>query len=149
MIQSVLPDPCSVCKDATSSGNEAVNESLDNFNRFYFRPMKPIFERHQSCPEPETHHSYRYKPLLDRAYTRLLIVRPGQGDDVILCGLEDMDIDDPPRYTALSYTWGSWDDGKTIDVEGHRFSVTNNLWHALWHIRSKDQVLPLWVDASK
>ena len=147
---------CKICEEATTCGNEAVNESFDNFQRFYFRPLTragivpnwgPHMPHWVDPRGPSVDDPYRYNALVDEGHTRLLIVQPGKGDEPIQCSLQEMDIDDPPKYTALSYTWGAMDGSRKIDVDGHDFPVTDNLWHALWHIRPQDWPLTIWIDA--
>jgi hypothetical protein len=141
------PWVCHVCKEATRGGNDAVNESLDNFKRYYcrLRPEKDAVPA--SADETARKQPYRYNPLADEHSTRLLSLEPGQGKETIRCSVQEMDIDDPPKYTALSYTWGMPEGRLTIDVEGHDFLVTRNLWNALWHLRRKDYPVIIWIDA--
>ncbi|KAF2033977.1 HET-domain-containing protein, partial [Setomelanomma holmii] len=90
---------------------------------------------------------FRYSPLGAPQYTRLLRLEPGKDDNLIQCSVHDMNIDDPPTYTALSYTWGVPETRMKISVDQCDFLVTPNLWHALWHIRLKDDPLLIWIDA--
>ncbi|KAH8665926.1 heterokaryon incompatibility protein-domain-containing protein [Tricladium varicosporioides] len=50
-------------------------------------------------------------------------------------------------YEALSYTWGGTEMTKYIKIEGKRFGITENLYWALWHLRSQDTDRILWIDA--
>jgi hypothetical protein len=50
------------------------------------------------------------------------------------------------EYEVLSYAWGNGDVKKTIKLNGESFSVTENLYYALSHIRYKDRVRTLWID---
>ncbi|KAK8109390.1 hypothetical protein PG999_007527 [Apiospora kogelbergensis] len=59
-----------------------------------------------------------------------------------------------PKYTAVSYTWGSEDATETIFINGCKFSVRPNLWSCLYYLsqaaKSQDYDLGwdyLWVDA--
>lgn len=107
--------PCPVCEDATRSGNDAVNGSLDNFQRFYYNDF------FKDGDQIETH-KYQYDSVADN-FTRVLELKPGTPDDPIICSLTEMCIDKPERYEALSYTWGSPRRSKTIDVDGMGFLV--------------------------
>ncbi|XTI91506.1 hypothetical protein V2W45_1495260 [Cenococcum geophilum] len=51
------------------------------------------------------------------------------------------------RYEALSYTWGGTEMTKYIKINGRGLSVTENLFWALGHLRSRDADRILWVDA--
>lgn len=67
----------------------------------------------------------------------------------IECELLHADLDHPPPYKALSYTWGDAKDGsRSISINSKSFDVRNNLWHALIRLQSEmtDSEL-LWVDA--
>lgn len=147
-----LPDPipCSICGEATRSGNEAVSESFDNFQRYYLQPLVRSNQASRaatSAAATQQRVPYRYTALADHSHTRLLVIKAGQDDEPIQCSMQEMDIDDPPSYTALSYTWGTSGGNKTIDVDGQSFMITDNLWHALLHIRLVDQLLTIWIDA--
>jgi hypothetical protein len=54
---------------------------------------------------------------------------------------------DIPKFTALSYTWGSWENAKTILVNGLQATITSNLHAALTHLRSAERHLVFWIDA--
>ncbi|KAE8441364.1 hypothetical protein EG329_005467 [Mollisiaceae sp. DMI_Dod_QoI] len=47
-------------------------------------------------------------------------------------------------YSALSYTWGTWDDAQEIHVNGHSIRVTKNL-HAF--LQTMESSIWLWIDA--
>ena len=49
-------------------------------------------------------------------------------------------------YNALSYTWGSPQFTDTIYINGHRISVTSNLFEAILALRKPDEDVTLWVD---
>ncbi|KAK1749403.1 HET-domain-containing protein [Echria macrotheca] len=89
----------------------------------------------------------------ENAEIRLLTLRPGSLNDPIHCELTICSLQAAPPYKALSYVWGdaatSSHPHNTILLEGHRFSVTQNLLLALHHLRPQDATAPLtlWVDA--
>jgi hypothetical protein len=56
-------------------------------------------------------------------------------------------VDDVPEYLALSYTWGDLSNRRDIYINGHKFSITSNLYQALQHLRSNTAVRHLWIDA--
>ena len=58
-------------------------------------------------------------------------------------------IDDPPRYAALSYTWGDVKGSESIIIDGHSVEITCNLSDALHTLSTRMGIsgLLLWVDA--
>lgn len=50
-------------------------------------------------------------------------------------------------YEALSYCWESGDKPKSIILNGYKFSVTENLFSALQHLRDRQLPRTLWIDA--
>jgi len=56
-------------------------------------------------------------------------------------------LDDPPQYSALSYTWGSPVQERFIDCDGLRLGVTLNLWKALRSLRQATDTRTFWIDA--
>ena len=107
---------CHICREMTKAGNDAIDHTLDNFQRFY--------ARHWLGREEEiSRHEYRYEELKDRGYTRLLELLPGNDNEQITCFLVEAPIDDPPRYSALSYTWGAAPGTKTVLVNDQNFLV--------------------------
>jgi hypothetical protein len=64
---------------------------------------------------------------------RLLRVRPSSlSDDILICDLRTISLDDNPKYVALSYVWGPpvFDHG--VQCGDKAFEVTTNL-HAASH----------------
>lgn len=78
---------------------------------------------------------------------RVLRLHAGQHDEPIDCTLATVSRSKSPLYSALSYTWGSGTDRKTIIIGGQSVNVTPNCESALRHIRRKDATVTLWVDA--
>lgn len=85
---------------------------------------------------------------------RLLTLLPDTPDQIIpRCYLSSHSLDDPPAYNALSYVWGdaatSQAPENVVELDGHNFPVTANLFSALRHLRPPPtgQPLTLWVDA--
>jgi hypothetical protein len=79
---------------------------------------------------------------------RVVILKPGTKSAPIECELEHVPTskESKPSYKALSYTWGSPEIRKTIRLQGITVQVRENLWQALYHIRSPYTSLRLWVD---
>jgi hypothetical protein len=113
--------------------------------------MKSFFP---SSSKQETNATARiYQPLAERQF-RVLRFLPGI---TINATLKVLDIDQAPKYLALSYTWGPTrgeDDGEILSqhgilVNGMNFSIRANLHDALIHMLPmlEDQQFPLFVDA--
>ncbi|KAL8884389.1 MAG: hypothetical protein Q9215_007550 [Flavoplaca cf. flavocitrina] len=85
---------------------------------------------------------------------RILTVLPGTFGSEIHIELSHvkLDINNPPSYEALSYTWGSYDLSHVIFVDtddGRKgLAVTENLYNALQYLRNMISPRTLWVDAT-
>ena len=99
--------------------------------------------------------SFRYQSL-HADEIRLLRILSGEGDG-IMAELEHVTLAKSPAYIALSYTWGCapYRKGRSplatysVTLNGHAFSVQENLHDALSHLgwRAKEENCLLWVDA--
>jgi hypothetical protein len=96
---------------------------------------------------------YEYKPL--KTSFRLLRLSPSRHDDAAI-KFSLFDVDVPPPYEALSYTWG--EPVKTSDTRGEQVKylaycdqqkiwIQKNLHDALRHLRLRHDERILWVDA--
>lgn len=97
-----------------------------------------------------SHPGFRYEPLdlcPTRPSIRLAVLQPGTRDSTVRITLAPTTFADRPRYEALSYTWGSPDVVKGVEINEHRFNVRENLWAALLQLRSPTQARALWIDA--
>ncbi|KAL8658226.1 MAG: hypothetical protein Q9226_001163 [Calogaya cf. arnoldii] len=97
---------------------------------------------------------YRYYPLPPIAeygttphFTRHLLLAPGGGRDPLSCSLTIVDIQNAPRYEALSYSWGRNSAVNSLWCEGRPLTIRMNLDHALRNLRLPNQARRLWVDA--
>jgi hypothetical protein len=93
---------------------------------------------------------FPYEPLdIIGLEIRVVILKPGTKSAPVECDLEHVPTSkrSKPSYKALSYTWGSPEIRKTIRLQGMAVQVRENLWQALYHLRSPDTSLRLWVDA--
>jgi hypothetical protein len=111
----------------------------------------------QSVPnEPTQLPVFKYQPLdssLDSI--RLLILEPTndtEDSETLRCRPVHTTFLQRPVYTALSYTWGSPDEGKAIYLNGESFLARINLYRALVAIRRYSYKEPrgevaLWADA--
>ena len=84
---------------------------------------------------------------------RLVHLFPGKRGSPCWCALSHASTQNENlQYTALSYTWGSLSNPKTITVEEnsesqHNLPVTENLHTALQHIRDEKETRIFWIDA--
>lgn len=72
--------------------------------------------------------------------------------DTICCSLQHAYLEDKPRYTALSYTWGDQNIKAEIILDGRQIQVTKNLELALRHLLMEQRRMGgdcklFWVDA--
>ena len=98
-------------------------------------PARPISERSSLYPDSE----------LRSHEIRLVVLQPGQGNEVPRCELikYNLSIDTTsysPEYAALSYAWGSAENPQTIILAGQEVQVTANLYAALRSVRRHDRV---------
>jgi hypothetical protein len=78
--------------------------------------------------------------------TRILSLLPGAFEDLVCCTTTPQLLAKAPPYNALSYTWGTEEDNKVVEVNGQPFTIRNNLWCFLRRIRKADASLTLWCD---
>ena len=94
----------------------------------------------------------RRKPYLplntERKQIRLLELLPGLWRETIRSTLRTVSLDTGPSYEALSYTWGGYNEKRTLCINGyHRIKVTDNLFNALRRLRHQTGKRILWIDA--
>jgi Heterokaryon incompatibility protein (HET) len=65
---------------------------------------------------------------------------------LIRCSINQVSLDDKPKYTAMSYTWGAPERSHRIMINDADFQVTESLEIMLQHIQSSRQTLTLWID---
>ena len=99
-----------------------------------------------------------YTSLENANSIRLLTILPAGLDGALRCTMRNVDLEKPPEYVALSYTWGSATDERDVEdlswqciimCNKLHFEITSNLFNALTTIRdlpnsSKRQI---WIDA--
>jgi hypothetical protein len=87
---------------------------------------------------------------MDRPSFRLIRLLGGS-TTYIHCELFEAYLDtannDGIPYEALSYTWGDIEKNATIQINGMKARVTENLFMALHHLRPVDGYRILWIDA--
>ncbi len=95
--------------------------------------------------------SYKYQPLRKDGQTRYVRLLPGSPGARIRCKLFAGCIATRPDntkmfYIALSYTWGNGT-LHSIDCDGARLDISENLWLALQRLRLRSEPRVLWIDA--
>ena len=105
--------------------------------------------------------SFQYRRLENEA-GQIRLVRVNDADNskaTIELDLITVDLEDPPEYIAMSYTWGrpgpnfpAERDNKnylfSIIISGCKFAVRPNLFYALIQIRERMKSSTLWwIDA--
>ncbi|MCJ1393384.1 hypothetical protein MMC18_006257 [Xylographa bjoerkii] len=87
--------------------------------------------------------------LLDKGnrQIRLLRIFPSHEDDIIECECFVKSLDDDDDYYAVSYVWGSLTPPQSIILDGHRKSITPNLFALLTQFRKSKYEQFLWIDA--
>jgi Heterokaryon incompatibility protein (HET) len=68
------------------------------------------------------------------------------GQDVF-CELVPTDLEELPKYKALSYVWGDAASTRNIYIEGKPYPVTKNCYAALVCLRHQANQMTLWIDA--
>jgi hypothetical protein len=93
-----------------------------------------------------------YDSLPDCSWFRLLLIKPGNQTEDIVCTLTSLPrAEAKDKYEALSYTWHSQllprqNTNKGILCNGISIQVGDNLYFALWHLRYHAQPRIIWVD---
>lgn len=93
--------------------------------------------------------AFTYVPLQrDQREIRLVILEPGtDGCTPIRLSLETTPLDLAGKYTCLSYAWGPPSPRQSVELNGCRFDLRENLYLALKRLRLPDKARRLWVDA--
>lgn len=92
---------------------------------------------------------FDYQDLIDEDAIRILILHPAANfKTLIQCDLITSPRTPDPAYEALSYCWGSEEQGfESVVVNGGICNVRQGLATALRHLRLTDQPRRLWADA--
>ena len=96
--------------------------------------------------------TYYYYPLPQQQsdappFTRLLLLSSGREPEPLRGVLQVINIEIPPPFEALSYTWGSDFVGTPLYLEGGCLPIRQNLNAALRSLRQSNQARRLWIDA--
>lgn len=98
----------------------------------------------------EEHRSPSIYTPLDHAKSqiRLVHLHPRSSSREITCSLHIASLDEwSCVYEALSYEWGPEKEQRCIKLNGQDFSIRENLWDALWHLRNVTETRIIWIDA--
>ena len=92
--------------------------------------------------------TYQYLPMKADREIRLLYLEPGSSKSRLSCSLRIVPLSKTPFFEALSYTWGKpvFPASMKCSPSG-QLCITENLSVALCHLRLKDRIRVLWVDA--
>ena len=93
---------------------------------------------------------YEYTQSLNTTHFRLLTIHPGGLHNSLECSLETLPLDSETKvdhiYEAISYSWGSKENMRSIICDGMPFPVTWDLEVALMHLRYETAPRRLWID---
>jgi hypothetical protein len=90
---------------------------------------------------------YRYQPLPQDDYIRILYLAPGGLADPVLCHLVSVPLIDGPSYECLSYVWGNDVTLTPISCGERQLMVRPNLIDALSYLRYPTEIRAMWIDA--
>ena len=90
---------------------------------------------------------YQYSPLPSEKFIRILELHPGHASENIDCTLHQTELDNAPKYEAISYAWGDLENKINVLCDGKIIMVTQNLKDALLRFRLKDRSRIVWADA--
>jgi hypothetical protein len=112
-------------------------------------PAAPEFNP-QYGKAPAQAPEYKYEPLPDDQYIRMLTLDPGKPDDQLKGKLEIVHIASSGKYEPLSYVWGKAEHCHQITIsdgkgDGH-LNLTDSLHGALRRIRHTDRERRVWAD---
>lgn len=104
--------------------------------------------------------SYHYSPLRSSRSIRLLILEASADENSVLkARVQDVSLDSPPLYEAISYVWGVTDSiscpaSSVIQLEDDNsvgntgsINISPNCSAVLKRLRQRDEPKTLWIDA--
>jgi hypothetical protein len=92
--------------------------------------------------------SYSYVPLQSVRGTRAIRLKPSKDvASTLQCSLQEISLDNPTSFVALSYVWGSPKGTKPLICEGKTIMITPNGEDAFRYIRQAENEVTIWVDA--
>lgn len=104
---------------------------------------------HQTAHKKDNSGYVNLENQLSPTTFRLIILHPDSNfESSINCSLMIESLENKPRYSFLSYLWdGSKSNKSFVYIDGQRFSIHQQPFHALMHIRHQSNPLILWVDS--
>ncbi|KAK9774030.1 putative Heterokaryon incompatibility protein 6, OR allele [Seiridium cardinale] len=164
MLQIRLPDPSSWATTSLIDNRLLAKESIDRQAKAWGARIEQSIRDRREVPgfeTPPVHESqdtgamissaninFPYQPLAGPSAMRLLELFPSVNPtDPLTARLVHSDITFRPDYEGVSYVWGNKSSEASLLLDGHRFHITQNLHSALVHLRLRDAIRKLWVDA--
>ncbi|RSL56197.1 hypothetical protein CEP54_008927 [Fusarium duplospermum] len=92
---------------------------------------------YDSLPIPQSSQFIRVLDILEKSSAT---------DPGLTGSLRLVDLNDSPKFTALSYVWGKAS-GKSINCNGYEVKVTDSCFEALSSLREALGNFTIWVDA--
>jgi hypothetical protein len=89
--------------------------------------------------------AYQYTALQDFQF-RLVKIFP-ERKTMIKCEIIHASLENPPRYVAVSYSWGDAGSTRKLELEGSLIPISVSLYGALEALRQKDDHILVWADA--
>ncbi|KAI1099121.1 hypothetical protein F4804DRAFT_322811 [Jackrogersella minutella] len=105
---------------------------------------EPSFQRPESLITEVR--GFPYESLGDDEF-RVLVIEPDKIDSTLKAELTHASFMTPPKYHALSYTWGPSDPAYYMNCGGTETTITKNLHDALCQLRQPDKSVTVWADA--
>ena len=83
-----------------------------------------------------SHPMYGKHPISAGQFWTLLIKRSKWWEDPLAVSLQVVRFDHSPHYSTLSYAWGTQAPDAILDVDGHRFRISETVSNALHTLRA-------------
>lgn len=90
--------------------------------------------------------AYKYTPFEHDYSVRILTLGPGVGDEPLVGHLNFENLDNSPRYEAISYVWGTGTRSSWITCDGKILPLTQSVHSALQRMRLPSRTRRLWAD---
>jgi hypothetical protein len=89
---------------------------------------------------------FRYQSLSGPDTIRLLVLDPGNHTDELQGTLQEVSLSSRPKYSAVSYTWGSPLPSCSLVCNGCHLAVTQSLSDCLGNLRKTQEYIIVWID---
>ncbi|PVH75645.1 HET-domain-containing protein, partial [Cadophora sp. DSE1049] len=100
----------------------------------------------QDPQEPDIVPEFTYR-VVKPGNIRLLLIHPRSYSEPIRCSLVEVSIEQPPRFEATSYTWGSEEKPGVAIVDGKLLRITQNAYDLLQDLSSLCFPRLIWIDS--